>query len=453
MGACLMMKGGGTSPRIPFLLYGTLTHCLLLTISLCASATEDWAIMLPGGIEAANRIAEENGVRNLGEVLPNSDIYHFQSTTSSGRTKREAHPLQEVLESATWSERQTELKRVKRQFLGFPNRRNIFRDTRLPYGRKNSVCNINTIQTEKKPSRRCVFPFIYKGKLYNKCTPDHSVNGREWCATEVTPLGEVLNGQWGDCNPSTLRCHQVLSEEPSFPFQDIYRDFFELIPIRSGGGGSPGLLVEEPSIDDSDYHRRRNASLRTKFNDIFWEDMWYLNRGEDNLDLNVEKAWEKGFTGKKVVVTILDDGVEWDHPDLSQNYDSKASTDLNDRDGDPYPRYDNINSNKHGTRCAGQVAAAANNSICSVGIAYDAKVGGIRILDGRIFDSLEAQALSYNRDYIDIYSASWGPDDNGATVDGPGVLAKQALEDGAKYGRNGKGSIFVWASGNGGKKK
>ena len=46
------------------------------------------------------------------------------------------------------------------------------------------------------------------------------------------------------------------------------------------------------------------------------------------------------------------------------------------------------------------------------------QVGGIRILDGNILDALEARALSFNRNHIDIYSASWGPDDNGQTVDG-----------------------------------
>lgn len=30
----------------------------------------------------------------------------------------------------------------------------------------------------------------------------------------------------------------------------------------------------------------------------------------------------------------------------------------------------------HGTRCAGEVAATANNSICGVGIAYNANIGG-----------------------------------------------------------------------------
>lgn len=40
---------------------------------------------------------------------------------------------------------------------------------------------------------------------------------------------------------------------------------------------------------------------------------------------------------------------------------------------------------------------------------------------------------------------------DGKTVDGPGKLAKRAFIDGIKKGRRGKGSIYVWASGNGGK--
>lgn len=55
---------------------------------------------------------------------------------------------------------------------------------------------------------------------------------------------------------------------------------------------------------------------------------------------------------------------------------------------------------------------------------------GIRMLDGDVTDSVEAMSLSYNRDHIDVYSASWGPDDNGKTVDGPGPLARQAFRDG-----------------------
>jgi proprotein convertase subtilisin/kexin type 5 len=180
-----------------------------------------------------------------------------------------------------------------------------------------------------------------------------------------------------------------------------------------------------------------------------FKDQWYLNKGaRGGFDMNVKPAWEKGFTGKGVVVTILDDGIQTNHPDLVLNYDPLASTDINDNDDDPMPQ-DN-GDNKHGTRCAGEVAGAAYNGYCGIGIAYNASIGGVRMLDGVVNDAVEARALSLRPEHVDIYSASWGPDDDGRTVDGPGPLAKRAFLNGVVNGRQGKGSIFVWASGNGG---
>ena len=57
---------------------------------------------------------------------------------------------------------------------------------------------------------------------------------------------------------------------------------------------------------------------------------------------------------------------------------------------------------------------------------------GIRMLDGDVTDIVEAKSLGIRPDYIDIYSASWGPRDDGKTVDGPGPLTKQAFEQGIK---------------------
>lgn len=74
-------------------------------------------------------------------------------------------------------------------------------------------------------------------------------------------------------------------------------------------------------------------------------------------------------------------------------------------------------------RCAGEIAAVANEN-CAVGVAFGAKVSGIRILDGPMTDSLEAMAFNTKSDVNDIYSCSWGPDDNGRTVDGPHQLAQ-----------------------------
>jgi len=62
-----------------------------------------------------------------------------------------------------------------------------------------------------------------------------------------------------------------------------------------------------------------------------------------------------------------------------------------------------------------------------VGVAFGAKISGIRILDGPMTDSLEAMAFNTKSDVNDVYSCSWGPDDNGRTVDGPHQLAQVCL--------------------------
>lgn len=56
---------------------------------------------------------------------------------------------------------------------------------------------------------------------------------------------------------------------------------------------------------------------------------------------------------------------------------------------------------------------------------------GIRMLDGQVTDSMEAMALSFRTQHIHIFSASWGPTDDGRTTEGPGHLTQLALEQGA----------------------
>nr|XP_033782752.1 proprotein convertase subtilisin/kexin type 5 isoform X1 [Geotrypetes seraphini] len=230
--------------------------------------------------------------------------------------------------------------------------------------------------------------------------------------------------------------------------------------------GSHSFISMEPKVE---WIQQQVVKRRTKrdykagissfmfFNDPKWPSMWYMHCSDNvhrcQSDMNIVGAWRRGYTGKNVVVTILDDGIERTHPDLMQNYDSQASFDVNSDDFDPMPRYDASNENKHGTRCAGEVAATANNSHCTVGIAFNAKIGGVRMLDGEVTDMVEAKSLSLNPQHIHIYSASWGPDDDGKTVDGPGSLARLAFEDGIRTGRRGLGSVYVWASGNGGRSR
>lgn len=65
-------------------------------------------------------------------------------------------------------------------------------------------------------------------------------------------------------------------------------------------------------------------------------------------------------------------------------------------------------------------------------------------------DIIEAKSMSYMPHINQIYSASWGPTDDGKTVDGPRELTLDAMVRGVNDGRNGLGSIYVWASGDGG---
>ncbi|XP_047294937.1 proprotein convertase subtilisin/kexin type 4 isoform X10 [Homo sapiens] len=171
---------------------------------------------------------------------------------------------------------------------------------------------------------------------------------------------------------------------------------------------------------------------------------------EAQPDLSILQAWSQGLSGQGIVVSVLDDGIEKDHPDLWANYDPLASYDFNDYDPDPQPRYTPSKENRHGTRCAGEVAAMANNGFCGVGVAFNARIGGVRMLDGTITDVIEAQSLSLQPQHIHIYSASWGPEDDGRTVDGPGILTREAFRRGVTKGRGGLGTLFIWASGNGG---
>lgn len=129
--------------------------------------------------------------------------------------------------------------------------------------------------------------------------------------------------------------------------------------------------------------------------------------------------------------------------------DPSISYDINNDRADPSPDQP-LSRSSHGTRCAGEIAMAANNGKCGVGVAFNARIGGIKLLGGPVFDMIEGMALGHAYDLVDVYSASWGPPDSGWALERPGRLAQLALERGVREGRQGKGSVFVWASGNGG---
>ena len=94
---------------------------------------------------------------------------------------------------------------------------------------------------------------------------------------------------------------------------------------------------------------------------------------------------------------------------------------------------DSVGSHCNGSHCnehSPGVRMLDGDVTDSVGSHCNEHSPGVRMLDGDVTDSVEANAIGLRPEYIDIYSASWGPDDDGKTVDGPGQLTVAAFEKG-----------------------
>ncbi|KAI2638384.1 peptidase S8/S53 domain-containing protein [Xylaria nigripes] len=211
-------------------------------------------------------------------------------------------------------------------------------------------------------------------------------------------------------------------------------------------GFFPQLKRANGVADAEALQKQKSVMESLGISDPIFNEQWHLfNPIQVGHDINVVDLWLAGVTGKNATVAMVDDGLDMYSNDLKPNYYAFGSYDFNDNRPEPRPT---LSDDKHGTRCAGEISAARND-VCGVGVAYDSKIAGIRILSKQITDADEAAALNYDYQHNQIYSCSWGPPDDGRSMDAPGTLIKQAMLNGVQKGRDGLGSIFVFASGNG----
>ncbi|KAH8923027.1 hypothetical protein BT69DRAFT_1219557 [Atractiella rhizophila] len=236
----------------------------------------------------------------------------------------------------------------------------------------------------------------------------------------------------------------------------------ELIPQTPKRRTKRYYIDEDSSDDDIDLEIRSDAfnvslvkrapapppSFASQINDPLFPKQWHLlNPTEHGNDLNVLSLWPT-VTGKGVTVALIDDGLDIYHDDIKAGYaiGKVGSWDYNDHVPTPLAR---LADDFHGTRCAGEIAARPND-VCGVGVAWEAGLAAIRILSGDITDADEAMALNHGFQTNAIYSCSWGPPDTGRALGAPSPLIQKAFLTGVQVGRQGLGSIFVFASGNGG---
>ena len=152
---------------------------------------------------------------------------------------------------------------------------------------------------------------------------------------------------------------------------------------------------------------------------------WHIDK------IGAQEAWNWS-TGQNVVVAVIDTGVQLTHPDLVANLVPGWNV---------YDNNSNANDvNGHGTAVAGTIAAAGNNGIGVVGVAYGAKIMPIRAADASATSSfsLMASALTWAADHgADVANISFS-----------NLYMSSAVQAAAQYLRDRGGITVVGANNN-----
>jgi subtilisin family serine protease len=175
--------------------------------------------------------------------------------------------------------------------------------------------------------------------------------------------------------------------------------------------------------------------------------------------VNARQAWET-TVGRNVIVAVLDDGIDVDHPNLKRNIarrpDPSEPRDLLGRDFflreddpdhfNPRPKHfrapfdDTPGNDIHGTPCAG-VIASSGDADGVLGIAPEARILPVKVFhaDQIATETRVANAIRYATRFADVISCSWGGPEFGDV--------ENALEE-ADSGRDRLGTPIFCATGN-----
>ena len=209
------------------------------------------------------------------------------------------------------------------------------------------------------------------------------------------------------------------------------------------------LVFTEPS-----YYRFltlcQGLARPTSITDPLYGCQWHLNNagqrkgGVSGEDMNVEEVWTAGTLGAGINVAVVDNGLDSDHEDLSDNVMTARNHDYTAGEGedttDPY----NPDSS-HGTAVAG-IIAARDNALGVRGVAPRATVYGYNLTENRN-DKNTADAMTRNLVETHVSSNSWSHD-AGSGIASAANTWRMAIERGLAQGAGGKGIVYVSSAGN-----
>ena len=196
--------------------------------------------------------------------------------------------------------------------------------------------------------------------------------------------------------------------------------------------------------------------LKPSAADPFFPQQWALENTGQSLcdpvpnivpdsDVDAAAAWEFTRGDPNILVCVLDNGVEWDHPDLAANMaPTNVWRDSVDDDSDPRP----ASGDYHGTSVAGIISAVQSNGLGVAGVAPGCAIMPVRIARGSGAEWAMETAWAVDgigwawQHGASVLNASWG---SGLAM----TPVRDALSTAMAAGRSGKGCIVVVAAGNG----
>lgn len=231
----------------------------------------------------------------------------------------------------------------------------------------------------------------------------------------------------------------VVGIENTFVYRLTAQSQENPLKIANRLSSQPEILTAEVNIicQQESYYRPSDDS---------YNQQWYLNHSGGTLlaagsHIDAEQAWNITRGARSVVVAIMDDAVDTNHPDFQGEGKIVAPRDFKDRDFLPLPT---SSQESHGTACAG-VAVAEETGTGVVGVAPDCALMPIRTT-GSLSDTTVEEMFNWAMEHgADVISCSWGA----AAVYFPlSLRQKAAINRAATEGRDGKGCVIVFASGN-----
>jgi serine protease len=186
----------------------------------------------------------------------------------------------------------------------------------------------------------------------------------------------------------------------------------------------PGVLYVEPDA--------RVYALYTP-DDSIWPQQW----GPANI--HCPEAWDITLGDTAVKVGVLDEGIDYLHPDMAPHFGPNPGYDFVDNDPDPAPDW-GLYHEIHGQHVAGILAAVTGNSIYMAGVAK-CHLYALRVLD--------SMGIGYNSNIAEaiLWAADSGLSVINMSLGGPtsSSVLREACD--TAYAR---GVLLVAASGNDG---